>query len=118
VWQVAYHHFHGFFGYGVERVMGQVVGSNWDLTDLKSAMALVMTLVPFLVLRNSNFSLTTLYSCFCNWIRLVRIIGGGIPVSAGSTSSFELASRKSRCPRPLPWGGRKISADDFLEGDV
>jgi hypothetical protein len=45
-------------------------------------MFLVMTLVPFLVLRNSKFSLAKLFSCFCSKIRLtadVRTIGGGRP---------------------------------------
>jgi hypothetical protein len=54
-------------------------------------MLLVMTLVPFLVLRNSKFSLTTALSCFCNWIRLtadVRIIGGGRPVLVGAVASL------------------------------
>jgi hypothetical protein len=53
----------------------------------KSATFLVVTLVPFLVLWNSKFSLTTRFSCFCNWIRLradVRTIGGGRPVLAGA----------------------------------
>jgi hypothetical protein len=35
--------------------MGWLVVSKWDLTDWKSAMPLVMTLVTFLVLRNSKF---------------------------------------------------------------
>jgi hypothetical protein len=26
VWQVAYHRLHGFFGFGTERVLGQVIG--------------------------------------------------------------------------------------------
>jgi hypothetical protein len=53
-------------------------------------MLLVMTLVPFLVLQNSKFSLTTPFSCFCNWIRLmsdVRIIGGGRTVLTGAVAS-------------------------------
>jgi hypothetical protein len=54
-----------------------------------------MTLVPFLVQRNSKLSLTTLFSCFCNWIRLVaevRIIGGGLPVLPRTASSCAMAS--------------------------
>jgi hypothetical protein len=42
------------------------------------------------VLRNSKFSLTSLFSCFCNWIRLtedVRPIGGGRPVLTGAVGS-------------------------------
>jgi hypothetical protein len=69
--------------------------SKWDLTDWKSAMLLVKTLVPFLVLRNSAFSLATTCSCFCNRIRLVvdvRIITGGLPVLLGTAFSFEFAS--------------------------
>jgi hypothetical protein len=54
-----------------------------------------MNLGPFLVVQNSKCSMTTLFSCFCNRIRLVvgvRIIGGGLPVLPGTASSFELAS--------------------------
>jgi hypothetical protein len=60
-------------------------------------MTLVMTLVLFLVLQNSKFSLTTLCSCFCSGIRLavdVRIVGGGLPVLLGTASTFEVASVK------------------------
>jgi hypothetical protein len=58
-------------------------------------MPLVMTLVPFLILRNSKFSLITFCSGFAKLIRLVvdvRIIGGGLPVLPGTASSFEVAS--------------------------
>jgi hypothetical protein len=58
-------------------------------------MFLVMTLVPFLVLRNSKFSLTTPFSCFCSRIRLmvgVRTIGGGRPGLAGVAASHGVAS--------------------------
>jgi hypothetical protein len=71
------------------------LASKWDLMDWKSAMPLVMTLVPFLVLRNSKFYLTTFFSCSCNCIRLVvdvRIVGGGLPVLPGTASSFEVTS--------------------------
>jgi hypothetical protein len=47
------------------------------------------------VLRNSKFTLTALFSCFCNWNKLlvdVRIIGGCPPLLQGSASSFEVAS--------------------------
>jgi hypothetical protein len=44
--------------------VGQAVVLNQELADWKSAMPLVMTLVPFLVLRNSKSSLTTLFSFF------------------------------------------------------
>jgi hypothetical protein len=53
-------------------------------------MPLVMTLITFLVLRNSKSSLTASFSCFCSWIRLaadVRIIGGRLPVFSGTASS-------------------------------
>jgi hypothetical protein len=53
-----------------------------------------MTLVPFLVLRNSKFSLTTIFSCFCSRIRLtavVRTIRGG-PGLAGAAASRDVAS--------------------------
>jgi hypothetical protein len=97
--------------------------SKWDLTDWKSAMLLVMTLVPFLLLRNSKFPLTTLYSCFCNGIRLVvdvRIIGGGLPVLPGTASSFEFASvpEASVSMSTVLGGRRNILGDDFLGGDV
>jgi hypothetical protein len=58
-------------------------------------MFLVMTLVPFLVLRNSEFSLTTHFNCFCSTIRLTvdfRTIGGGRPVLAGTVASRGEAS--------------------------
>lgn len=50
-------------------------------------MPRVMTLVPFLVLQNSKFSLSTPFSCFGNWIRLttdVRTTGGSLPVFLGA----------------------------------
>jgi hypothetical protein len=58
-------------------------------------MFLVMTLVPFHVLRNWKFSLTTHFSCFCSRIRLtadVRIIGGGRPGLAGAAVSRGVTS--------------------------
>jgi hypothetical protein len=79
--------------------------SRCDLTDWKSDMPLVITLVLFLVLRNSKFSLTTLCNCFCRLIRLVvdvRIIGGGLPVLPGTASSFEVA--------PVPEASISMSA--------
>jgi hypothetical protein len=79
-----------------------------------------MTLVPYRLLRNSKFSLTTLRRCFYIWIRLVvdvRIIGDGLPVLLISVS-FEVASVPedsvliSAAPRREknfgwlpPWGG-------------
>jgi hypothetical protein len=69
--------------------------SKWDLTDWKSAMFLVMTFVPFLVLRNLKFSLTTPFSCSYNWIRLtadVRTIGGRRPGLAGAAALRGMAS--------------------------
>jgi hypothetical protein len=66
--------------------------SKWDLVDWKSAMLLVMTLIPF-------YCYGTFFNhisrCFCKCIRLVvdvRIMGGGLPVLPGTASSFELAS--------------------------
>jgi hypothetical protein len=58
-------------------------------------MFLMMTLVPFLVLRLSKFILTTTFSCFCSRIRLtadVRTIGGGRPGLAGAAASRGVAS--------------------------
>jgi hypothetical protein len=73
--------------------------SKWDLTDWKSAMFLVLTPVPFLVLRNSKVLLVTPCSCFCSRIRLTaddRIIGGGLPDLAGSAASCDPARRIRR----------------------
>jgi hypothetical protein len=92
---VAYHRLLGFFGFEIERLIGQVIGAEVGLTDWKSAMPLVMTLVLFLVLQNLKFSLTTLCTCFGKRIRLVvdvRIIKGGLPVLTGTAFSFEVAS--------------------------
>jgi hypothetical protein len=59
-------------------------------------MFLVMTLVPFFfVLRNSKFSLTTPFSCFCSRIRLtedVRTIGDGRPGLEGAAALRGVAS--------------------------
>jgi hypothetical protein len=58
-------------------------------------MFLVMTLVPFLVLRNSQFPPTTPFSCFCSRIRLtadVRTIEGGQLGLAGVAASRGVAS--------------------------
>jgi hypothetical protein len=58
-------------------------------------MFLVISLVPFLVLRISKFSLTTPFSYFCSRIRLtadVRTLGGGIPGLAGAAASRGVAS--------------------------
>jgi hypothetical protein len=86
VWQVAYHRTTcNRTGYwcrsGIWRIGNPPCLSWW--------------LVPFLVLRNSKFPLTTLWSCFWNWISLMvdyRIIGGGLPVLPGTASSFEVPS--------------------------
>jgi hypothetical protein len=62
---------------------------------LEFPMILLMTLVPFHVLRNSKFSLTTPFSCFCSRIRMtadVRTIGGGRPGLAGVAASRGVAS--------------------------
>jgi hypothetical protein len=59
VWQVAYHRLHSLFGFGAERVIGQVMGVEVGFDGLE-------TLVPFLMLRNSKFTLTRLFSYFCN----------------------------------------------------
>jgi hypothetical protein len=45
---------HVVFRFGVERVIVRLLVSKWDLTDWKSAMPLVMTLILFLLLRNSK----------------------------------------------------------------
>jgi hypothetical protein len=58
--------------------------------DWKSAKLLVITLVPFLVVRNSKLFSTTFFSCFWSWIRLVAdvsTIGGGLPVLLAVDSS-------------------------------
>jgi hypothetical protein len=55
----------------------------------------VVTLVPFLVLRNSKVLLTKVFSCFCSRIRLtadVRTIGGGRPGLAGAAASRGVAT--------------------------
>jgi hypothetical protein len=73
------HRLYGLFGFGEEGIVGQVLSVEVGFDGLKSTIFLVMTLVPFLVLRNSKFSLTTLFSCFCSRISLtadVRTIGG------------------------------------------
>jgi hypothetical protein len=90
---MAYHRLYGLFGFG--GVIGEVLAVKVDLMDWKSVMLFVMSLVLFLVLWNSKFSLTTPFSCFCNWIRLtadVRTIRGGRPVLAGAVASCGEAS--------------------------
>jgi hypothetical protein len=83
-------------------------------------MLLVMTLVPFLVLRNSKSSLTTPFSCFCSWIRLtadIRIIGGGLPVSQEVFPYTMLPHcwyEYNPCPFQLCGVGRKITCGDLL----
>jgi hypothetical protein len=48
----------------------------------------------------------------------VRIIGGGLPVSPGTASSFEVASvpEESVSMSAALRGGEKISGDDLLRG--
>jgi hypothetical protein len=61
----------------------------------KICQGFVIALVPFLVLRNSKFSLTTFLITFCNCIRLVAAvftIEGGLPVNTGTASSCVVAS--------------------------
>jgi hypothetical protein len=92
---VAYHRLCGLFGFGEEGVLGQILAVEVGFDGLEIRMFLVITLVPFLVLRNSKFSLTTPFSCFCSRIRLtadVRTIGGGRPGLAGAAASRGVAS--------------------------
>jgi hypothetical protein len=63
---VAYHSLYGLLGFGVEREIGKVIVSRWYFEADKPTMALVITLVLFMVLWNSKFSLTTFFSCFCD----------------------------------------------------
>jgi hypothetical protein len=81
----------------------------------------VVTLVPFLVLRNLKFSLTTPLSYFCNRIRLtadVRIIGGGGPVLAGAVASLDedwvLAESVSMLR--VRSGAKKLRMETSVEG--
>jgi hypothetical protein len=60
--------------------------SKCDFMAEKSAIPSVTILVPFLVLQNSKFPLTSSVSCFCNLIRFVCVvstIGGGLPAWLG-----------------------------------
>jgi hypothetical protein len=85
--------------------------SKWAFTVWKSSMPLVMTLVPFLVLRNSKSSLTTPFSCFCSWIRLtanVRIIGA-VYLFSQEVFPYSMLPHcwQSRCPFQLYGVGRR-----------
>jgi hypothetical protein len=86
---------------------------------LKICHALMMTLVSFLV--------TTLCSCFSNWIRLVvdiRIFGAPFLFCQELPPHLKWPRhRKSRCPCPLSWGGRKSfewqpTGGMFKAGDI
>jgi hypothetical protein len=60
----------------------------------KSTISFVMTLVPFLKLRKSKFSLTKPFSPFYNWIRLVadvRTIEDGLHALPETASSGDMA---------------------------
>jgi hypothetical protein len=58
--------FIGFFRFGVERVIGQVIGVEVQFDGLDIRHASRDDSGSFLVLRNSKFSLTIFCSCFCN----------------------------------------------------
>jgi hypothetical protein len=78
--ELLYYRVGGFQGFRVQGKVGEV---RWDLTAAKSVKVFVVILVPFLVLRYSKFSWTTLLRCFWNWMRLVVIVvtlGGSLPV--------------------------------------
>jgi hypothetical protein len=82
-----------------------------------------MTLSPFLVLRNSKFSLTTPFNCFCSRIRLtadVRTIGGGRPGLAGAAASHGVASVlvESVSMSDALSGAKKFRVATSLEGRV
>jgi hypothetical protein len=83
-------------------------------------MVLMITLAPFLVLRNSKLSLTTPFSCFYNWIRLtadVRTTGGSRPVFTGAAASCGVASvlAESVHVRCLEQA-EEVPGDDLLGG--
>jgi hypothetical protein len=56
---MAYHRLHRFFEFGIERVIGQVIGVEVGFDGLEIRQV-VITLVPFFVLWNSEFSLITI----------------------------------------------------------
>jgi hypothetical protein len=88
--------------------------SKMDFTDWKSAMPLMITLVPFLVVRNSKSPLTAHFSCFCSWIGLtadVRTIGAVYLLSLGQPLLLDLSPYLQRlCPLRLPSRGRRRCA--------
>jgi hypothetical protein len=51
---MAYHRLQRFFRFWIKGVIGQVVGVEVGFDGLEIAMPLLMTLVPFLMLRNSS----------------------------------------------------------------
>jgi hypothetical protein len=66
VWQVAHHRLHWLFGFGEELVIGQVIGVEVGFDGLEIRHASCGDSGFFSGYRNSKFSLTTIFSSFCN----------------------------------------------------